>query len=140
MHAARGDADAHAAEVGGESGASAVLAEDEAVGGRHADVFGAHDGVGGGVLEDAVLVDAGFVGEGVGADDGLVALDGDAGELADEAAGGIELAGLDAGADAVEVAADTQGHDELLQGAVARAFAEAVDGAFDAAGAAFDGG
>ena len=56
----------------GERVAPAMLAEDDAVGGKP-DIFGFHDLVGLPVLQHAVLVDAGFVGEGVGADDRLVA-------------------------------------------------------------------
>ena len=52
---------------------AAVLAQHQ-VGLRQADVLGVHDLVGAALLEHAVLVDAGLVGEGVPADDRLVAL------------------------------------------------------------------
>ena len=55
-----------------------------------------HDLVGQRVLDDAVLVDARLVGEGVAADDGLVGLDGEAGQVADQPAGGRYLLGHDA--------------------------------------------
>ena len=49
---------------------------------RQPDRLRGHDLVGQRVLEHAVLVDARLVGEGVAADDGLVGLDGEAGEVA----------------------------------------------------------
>src|SRR3546814_13984591 len=49
-----------------------MLAEHDAVG-REPDILGLHDLVGLAVLEDAVLVNARFMGEGIGADDRLVA-------------------------------------------------------------------
>ena len=57
------------------------------------DRLGGHDLVGQRVLDDAVLVDAALVGERVAADDRLVRLDGEPGEVADEPAGGGELLG-----------------------------------------------
>src|SRR5439155_23878191 len=65
------------AEVGqglGEGVAAGVLAEDDAVR-LPADRGGVHDLVGRPLHQDAVLVDPRLVGEGVGADDGLVRLD-----------------------------------------------------------------
>jgi hypothetical protein len=59
------------------------LAQHDLVG-RPAHVLGAHDLVGVARLEHAVLVDAGGVGEGVGADHGLVGLHHEAGGLADQ--------------------------------------------------------
>ena len=56
-----------------EGVAAGMLAHDQR-GRLHADVLGPHDLVGLRVLEHAVLVDAGFVGEGVLADDRLVVL------------------------------------------------------------------
>ena len=70
---------------------AAVLAQHQ-LGLRQADVLGIHDLVGGALLEHAVLVDAGFVGEGVLADDGLVALHLNAGDVRDEPAGRVQLA------------------------------------------------
>ena len=59
---------------------------------RHADVFGPHDLVGAAILQHAVLVNARLVREGVAADDGLVGLDGFAGERGQQLAGGEDLA------------------------------------------------
>ena len=55
-----------------------------------------HDLVGQRVLDDAVLVDARFVGERVAADDRLVRLDREPGQVADQPAGRGELLGRDA--------------------------------------------
>ena len=57
-----------------------------------------HDLVGERVLNDAVLVDARFVGEGVAADDRLVRLNGEPGQVADQPARRGDLLGLDAAA------------------------------------------
>ena len=58
--------------AGGERVAPAMLAEDDPVRGKP-DIFRFHDLVGFPILQHAVLVDARFVGEGIGADDRLVA-------------------------------------------------------------------
>ena len=50
-----------------------------------------HDLIGALVLEHAVLVDAGLVGKGIGADDGLVGLDNHAGIAADHVAGAVDF-------------------------------------------------
>ncbi len=92
------------------------------------------------MFEHAVLVDAGLVGEGVFADDRLVALDVQACERADEAADGDELFGVDARGEGEGVLAGLDSHDDFFQRGVAGAFADAVDGAFNLARAAADGG
>ncbi len=76
----------------GEGVTAGVLAQDE-FGIGHADRLRRHDFVGQRVLENAILVDAGFVGEGVASDDGLVGLHGDAGDFAQQLAGGEQLFG-----------------------------------------------
>jgi hypothetical protein len=48
--------------------------------------------------------------------------------------------GVDAGARSCNGRARAQGHDDFFQGGVAGAFADAVDGAFDLAGAVLDRG
>ena len=55
-----------------EGAAAGVLAEDEGAFARCADGLGRHDLVGERVDHHAVLVNAGGMGEGIGADDGLV--------------------------------------------------------------------
>ena len=116
-----------------------VLTQDE-VGSGDADLLGAHDLVGGALLEHAVLVDACLVGERVAADDRLVPLDGQPGDRRDHPADRIEPLGLDAGGQAVVVEPRLQGHDDLFERGVAGTFADAVDRAFDLPGADLAGG
>ena len=99
-----------------------------------------HDLIGHGVFQHAILVNARFVGKGVGPHDGFVGLDHDAGNHAHQAAGGIDVLGLDAGVEGHEVPASVQGHDHLFQGGIASALADAVDGHFGLTGAGIDGG
>ncbi len=79
------------------------LAEDDLVG-RPADVLGAHDLVGVARLQHAVLVDAGGVREGVGADHRLVRLDDEARRLRDQARRRDDLRRVDAELEAEVVA------------------------------------
>ena len=105
-----------------------------------ADRLGGHDLVGQRVLDDAVLVDARLVGERVRAHDGLVRLDDEAGEVADEPAGRRDLLGRDAADEPRELGGSrAEGHHDLLQGGVAGALAEAVDGDLHLAGARLHG-
>src|SRR5439155_22541191 len=60
------------------------------------------------LLEHAVLVDAGLVGEGVLADDGLVALHLHTGDVRHQPAGGVELARVDGGGHLEVVGAGAQ--------------------------------
>ena len=110
------------------------------VGPRHADVFGPHDLVGRAILEHAVLVDAGLVGEGVAADDRLVALHGQPGDRREHPADRVEPLGLDAGRQAVIVEAGLQRHHDLFERGIAGAFADAVDRALDLARAGLAAG
>src|SRR5690606_10512384 len=121
-----------------EGVAAGVLAQHQRRLGQ-ADADWVHDLVRLAMLEDAVLVDARLVGEGVLADDGLVALDHDAGQRRDHAARRVQLGRVDARADAVIVAAGPQDHDDLFQRGVSGALADAVDGALDLARTALDG-
>ena len=70
---------------------------------RDADVRGVHDLVGPRVGDDAVLVDARLVREGVCADDGLARRDGDARDVAQQLARTVDLLGVHAGLGVVEV-------------------------------------
>ena len=100
-----------------------------------------HDLVGERVLDHAVLVDPALVGEGVGAHDGLVGLDREAGEVAHQAAGGRDLLGLHAAGQLGELGrARPEGHHDLLERGVAGALAEAVDRHLHLARAGLDGG
>ncbi len=72
--------------------------------------------------------------------DRLVALHCDAGDMAHQAAGGVEPTGLDPGVELVVVMARAQRHHHLLQGAVAGTLAQTVDGALDLPGTLPHGG
>ena len=95
-----------------------VLAQHQLRAGQ-ADVLGPHDLVGGTLLEHAVLMDAGFVGERILADDRLVALHGDAGDVRHQPARGAEAARVDPGLQLEVIAARAHGHHDLLQSTVA---------------------
>ena len=82
----------HRAAAGHERVTPGMLSENDLAFG-HADRSRRHDFVGNGVLQHAVLMDAGFVRERVVADDGLVGLNRHAGDFAQQAAGGVEFLG-----------------------------------------------
>ena len=73
----------------GERRPAAVFAEHE-IGLGEADVLGPHDFVGSRLLEHAVLMDAGFVGKRIAADDRLVPLHLNAGDRRNQPADGHE--------------------------------------------------
>ena len=75
--------------------ATTELAQADAVIGQ-ADGSGINDFVGEAVLQHTVLVDAGFMGKGIGTHDGFVGLHRHAGEVGDQARGFVNLLGLDA--------------------------------------------
>ena len=105
----------------------------------HADVLRPHDLVGPPVLEHPVLVDAGFVREGVAADDRLVGLHAFARQFRQQLTRWIQLPGDDARLDRHPVGTHAGRHDDLLEGGVAGALADAVDRALDLPGARADG-
>src|SRR5450631_3438791 len=118
--------------------AAAVLTEHQAaLGNAHA--LRLDDLVGGPLLEEAVLMDAGLVREGVGADDRLVRLDAYADDLGEQLARRKELLRLDARRVGEPVGAGLQDHDDLLERAVASPLADAVDRALDLTRAVLDG-
>ena len=119
--------------------ATRVLAHDQ-VGAPLPHILRAHDLVGLGILEHAVLVNAGLVGKGVLADDGLVVLDRKAGDGRDIPAGAGDVLGLDARLEEQPVAAHLQGHDDFLEGGIAGPLAHAVDRDLDLPGAALHAG
>ena len=119
-----------------ESVPAAVLAQDQ-LGLSQTHIFRPHDFVGAALLEHAVLMNAGFVGKSVLADDGLVALHVDAGDARDQPAGGTEALGVDGGAHLKVVRPRVDGHHHFFQSAVAGPFTQAVDRAFHLAGAFF---
>ncbi len=73
----------------------------------------------------------GFVGEGVAADDGLVALHLHAGDVRNQPAGRHQPSGIDIRCGLVIVLPRAQRHDDFFQRAVAGAFADAVDRTLD---------
>ena len=99
-----------------------------------------HDLVGRLGLEHAVLVDAGGMREGVAADHGLVGLHRHRTHVAHQPARAHELGGVDAAGDIQVIAAHVHDHHDLFEGGVARALADAVDGAFHLARAVPDRG
>ena len=128
------------AQLALESAAAGELADGERGPGQ-ADRLRGHDLVGQRVLEHAVLVDARLVGEGVAADDRLVGLDDEAGQVADQAAGGRDLLRGHAAGEVRELRRPrAQRHDDLFQRGVAGPLAEPVDGHLDLSRAGLDGG
>src|SRR5216684_947217 len=124
------------AQVGqrlGEGVAAGVLAQDDAVG-LPADGRGVHDLVRRAFHQHAVGVDAGLVGEGVGADDGLVWLHRVARQHGDQPGRADDLFRVHPGRDAERRPPGVDGHDDLLDRAVARPLADAVDGTLDLPG------
>ncbi len=107
---------------------------------READGFGRHDFVSGAVCKDAVLVDARFMGERVFADDCLVRLAAHARSLGNLLGNLIELCRIHPGGHIIVFLAGKEVHDDLFEGCVSRALAEAVDRTFDLARAGKGGG
>ena len=99
-----------------------------------------NDFIGERIFDDAVLVDAGFVSESVGADDGFVRGDLRSGDFGEHAARGEQLLHFDVGGDAEAFFSDGEGDGDFFKGGVAGAFADAVDGAFNLADAGADCG
>src|SRR5580658_10400810 len=87
------------------------------------------------ILDDAVLVDARFVGEGVGAYDRFVGRDLRAGDFGEHAAGGEQVLEIDIRGYAEAFLAYGQRYDYFFQRSVAGPLADSVDGAFDLADA-----
>ena len=85
-------------------------------------------------------MDARLVGKGVLADDGLVGLHVDAGDVREQPRGLEDLLGLHGGLEAKEIPTGAQRHHDLFERGVAGALADAVDGAFHLAGAVHERG
>ncbi len=125
-------------ETEGEGAASAA-------GGEHdpgfvcADFFGVNDLVGGSVFQESILVDAGGMGESVGADDGFIGLNGHTHCIGYEAAERVQLFCVDIGIKS-ELFVLFDDHDHFFEGSVAGSFAEPIDRTFDLAGAVADTG
>ena len=104
------------------------------------DRLGGHDLIGDLLLDQAVLVDARLVGEGVGPDDRLVRLDRDARDLRQEPRGLVDVLGLDPRMEAEEVLPGLDGHDDLLHRAIPGPLADPVDRALHLARPVLHGG
>ena len=61
-----------------------------------------------------MLMDAGLVGKGVSAHNGLAGRDGYAGDVAEELAGAVDLPSVDAGLGVVEIRPGANGHGQLF--------------------------
>ena len=109
-------------------------------GAGHADLRRVHDLPVFAHLEDAILVNARGVAEGVLADDGFVPLHLDARVALDHLARLPDFVGVDVRVEGQEVLARLDRHHHLFERGVARAFADAVDREFHLAGAILDGG
>src|SRR3989344_5892027 len=107
----------------------AVLSQHHAIRGP-ANILGAHDFVGLAFFDNPVLMDAGLVREGIGADNCLVRLHRKTGDARDQARGWHDLGGVDTRVAAEKTAPRTPPHHDLLERGVAGALAEAIDGAF----------
>ena len=90
-----------------------VLAQNHGVLGD-AYIGGLHDLIGLGIGDDAVLVNTGFMGKGVGTYNGLAGRDGYAGDVAEELAGAVDLPSVDAGLGVVEIRPGANGHGQLF--------------------------
>ena len=118
--------------------ASRVLAQHQRTV-RYADALGPHYLVGGLLLQEAVLVDARFVGKGVITDNGLVGLHLHPGNAAYQAARRIDMLGRYAGLEAERVGSRLEYHDYLFKARVTGPLADTVYGALHLAGAVHHG-
>ena len=130
---------AQIAQLGAQRRAARMLAHGD-VRRRQADVLGAHDLEGGGVLQHAVLMDAAFVQKGVLAHHRLVELDRKARHRGDEAADLHDPRRVDVGAIGHDVVAHLERHHHLFERGVPRPLSEPVDRAFDLARTGLDRG
>ena len=106
---------------------------------RNADFLRRHDFIGLAVLQNAVLMDAAFMGKGVAAHDGLVGLDHETRQGGDQTAGFVNFHGVDVGVERIFILAGLEHHDDFFQAGVTRPLPDAVDGAFHLTGAVLDG-
>ena len=105
-----------------------------------ADHLRAHDLIGRGILEHAVLMDAALVRERIAADDGLVVLHRKRGRRRHDLRGAGQHRGVDLVPVGKLVVADVDRHHDFLERGVTRTLADAVDGAFHLTRAAGDSG
>ena len=135
-------------EAGAEGTAAGELAQGDAVVAQ-ADGAGINDLVGETVLEHAILVNARFVGKGIGPHDRLIGLHRHAGEIRHQPRGFGDLLGVHrrewcgalgrtAQKGVVVAAAHMQRHHQLFERSIAGPLTDAIDGAFQLAGTIFD--
>ena len=118
-----------------EGVAARQFAQDDFVG-APAHIFGAHDFVGVTRFKHAVLMDAAGVCKSIRAHNRLVWLHHKTRDLADHAARGQNLRGIDIQVQVEIIAARFHRHHRLFQAAIACALAQTIDRAFDLARAA----
>ena len=99
-----------------------------------------HDLVGQFLLEDAILMDSGFMGKGVCPDNRLVGLNHHAGDLRNQTAGSINVSGDDLRMKTEQILPCAEGHDHLFEGGIPRPFTDSIDCALHLPGAILDGG
>jgi hypothetical protein len=85
------------------------------------------------VLEHAILMDARFVGEGVGTHHCLVRLHRIAGDLRHQLGGRHDLGGIDPRFDREDIRTRAHRHDDFFERGIAGPLAQAVDRALDLA-------
>ena len=82
------------------------------------------------VLQNAVLVDAGLMGKSIGADNGLVRLNNNAGNHRHKPAGRIDFLSIDGRTEMHHIHPGIEGHNYLLKGSISRPLTNAVYGDF----------
>ena len=121
-------------------GVAARMLADDKIGAGAADGLRGHDFVSFAVFEHTVLVDAGFMGEGVAAHNGLVGRNGLTDDHGQQPAGREKLFGPDVGIKPEHVVPHLEGHDHFLQRGVARPFADAGQSHLGLSGSGLEGG
>ncbi len=87
-----------------------------------------------------MLVNAGLVRESIATRDGLIGLHGDMRDFAEQLAGGENLLADNGGGVGIAVGAHSHCHHDFFESGIARALADAVDGALDLPRARANGG
>src|SRR6204780_5216661 len=129
-----GDGVAEFIEARAQSIAAGMFSQDQAAR-RNSHLFRNDNFVGQRIFQDAVLVNSGFMGEGISTDDRFIRRDANASDRAEHPAGGINFLERDIGGGGVMSLPHVQRHDNFFQRRISGALADAVDGAFDLAGA-----
>ena len=99
-----------------------------------------HDLIGALIFQHPILMDAGFMGKGIGADNRFVGLDHNASIAAHHVTGPMNFGGDNVGLQVKDRLARIERHHRLFQARVAGPFADAIDGHFHLPGAGFDTG